>query len=80
MGELTQDQLTKIGQLVSKETSMRERSATRMVKQKRADGPYLWIEYSDGTQKSIKFLSNLTRDAAFAAFKEQANVRDGEAG
>ena len=27
MGELTQDQLTKIGQLVSKETSMRGRSA-----------------------------------------------------
>lgn len=80
MGELTQDQLIKIGQLVSKETSMRERSATRMVKQTRADGQYLWIEYSDGTQKSIKFLSNLTRDAAFAAFKEQANVRDGEAG
>lgn len=80
MGELTKDQLIKIGQLVSKETSMRERSATRMVKQTRADGQYLWIEYSDGTQKSIKFLSNLTRDAAFAAFKEQANVRDGEAG
>ena len=80
MGELAQDQLIKIGQLVSKETSMRERSAARMVKQKRADGQYLWIEYSDGTQKSIKFLSNLTRDAAFAAFKEQANVRDGEAG
>ena len=80
MGELTQDQLIKIEQLVSKETSMRGRSATRMVKQKRADGQYLWIEYSDGTQKSIKFLSNLTRDAAFAAFKEQANVRDGEAG
>lgn len=80
MGELTQDQLIKIGQLVAKETSMRERSAKRMVKQTRADGPYLWVEYSDGTQKSIKFLSNLTRDAAFAAFKEQANVRDGEAG
>ena len=80
MGELTQDQLMKINNLVDKETSMRERSATRMVKQKRADGQYLWIEYSDGTQKSIKFLSNLTRDAAFDAFKEQANVRDGEAG
>ena len=80
MGELTQDQLMKINNLVDKETSMRERSATRMVKQKRADGQYLWVEYSDGTQKSIKFLSNLTRDAAFAAFKEQANVRDGEAG
>lgn len=80
MGELTQDQLIKIGQLVSKETSMRRRSALRMVKQIRSDGPYLWIEYSDGTQKSIKFLSNLTRDAAFAAFKEQADVRDGEAG
>ena len=80
MGDLTQQQLSKIEQLVSKETSMRGRTALRMVKQVRADGPYLWVEYSDGTQKSIKFLSNLTRDAAFAAFKEQANVRDGEAG
>ena len=80
MGELTQDQLIRIGQLVSKETTLRGRHAKRMAKQKRADGQYLWVEYSDGTQKSIKFLSNLTRDAAFAAFKEQANVRDGEAG
>lgn len=80
MGALTQEQLSKIEQLVSKETTLRGRRAKRMAKQKRADGQYLWVEYSDGTQKSIKFLSNLTRDAAFAAFKEQANVRDGEAG
>ena len=80
MGDLTQEQLSKIEQLVSKETSMRGRTALRMVKQVRADGQYLWVEYSDGTQKSIKFLSELTRNAAFTAFKEQANVRNGEAG
>ena len=80
MGELTQDQLMKINNLVDKETTLRGRHAKRMAKQKRADGQYLWVEYSDGTQKSIKFLSNLTRDAAFDAFKEQANVREGEAG
>ena len=80
MGQLTQDQLTKIANLVNKETTLVGRKAVRMAKQIRRDGPYLWVEYSDGNRKSIKFLSTDSRDATFASFKEQANVSDGDAG
>lgn len=80
MGHLTQDQLMKINTLVDKETTLLGRTVKRMAKQVRADGPYLWVEYSNGVRKSIKFLSADTRDATFARFKEQSNVGDGATG
>lgn len=77
---VTQDQMIKIRSLVYKETALAGRSVRRLIKQQRSDGPYLWVEYSSGTRKSIKFTTTDVRDATFAVFKEQNDVDNGEAG
>ena len=78
--ELTQDQLDKIQEIVERETTQKNRKMVRMLKQSRKDGPYLWLQFSDGEKRSMRFRANETRDEAFLRFKEHFNVTDGATG
>lgn len=77
---LTQEQLDKIAEIVERETTAKGRKLVKMLKHSRKDGPYLWLQFTDGQKSSMRFRTESTRDVAFARFKEQFNDPNGAAG